>query len=247
MAERVSQGYIDQLQSELLALGPQVSDAEAALVADAAVRHADHIRREWGMVRPVELNNALVNLGVLKAGLCYQCAEAMYVRLRRLELKTFDLRWGVAHKGDLWLEHSGVIVTAKGKPFEQGLVLDAWRHSGRLRWARVSGDRYPWVEMIKYKFMDRPPPVTDTAVANQEPRQDDDQRGGDDRDAGGEAISAAASMRRTTRDAAGTAAPSPIPSGTPTERTATEAAAERADIRVGVRTPVRVPSRSPAG
>lgn len=238
VAEQVSPVYIDQLKSELLALGPQVGEAEAALVAEAAVRHADRLRREWGMVRPVELNNVLVNLGVLKAGLCYQCAEAMYIRLRRLDLKTFDLRWGVAHKGDLWLEHSGVIVTARGRPFEQGLVLDAWRHSGRLRWARVADDRYPWVEMIKYKFMDRPPPVTDTAVADLEPRHVEGQR----EDEGGDAISAAASMRRTTRDAAGTASGSlAIPSGASSQGT------ERADGRVGAPAPVRAPARLPAG
>ena len=37
---------------------------------------------------------------------------ALAHRLHELDLKTVDLHWGVAHKGDLWLEHSGVIVTA---------------------------------------------------------------------------------------------------------------------------------------
>jgi hypothetical protein len=87
----------------------------------------------------------------------------MYLRLRELDLKTFDLHWGVAHKGDLWLEHSGVIVTPRGRPFAEGLVLDAWRHSGRLRWATVAGDRYPWVEMHKRKFTD--PAATDRRLA----------------------------------------------------------------------------------
>jgi hypothetical protein len=171
VADDVSQPYIDALRSELLALGPGVSDAEAALLADVSVRHAEHIRREWGIVRPIELHNTLVNLGLRKRGLCYQCAEAMYERLHALGLKTFDLHWGVAHKGDLWLEHSGVIVTAKGRPFEDGLVVDAWRHSGRLRWARVSGDRYPWVEMMKWKYPDAVRLAEDTALARRDRRE----------------------------------------------------------------------------
>ena len=154
VADDPTQPYIDALRSELLALGPEVSEGEATLLAEVSVRHAEYIRRKWGIVRPIELHNTLVNFGLRKRGLCYQCAEAMYERLHALDMKTVDLHWGVAHKGDMWLEHSGVIVTAKGRPFDDGLVVDAWRHSGRLRWARVTGDRYPWAEMLKWKYPD---------------------------------------------------------------------------------------------
>ena len=160
VADRPDRPHIEQLRSELLALG-EVSTEEAEVLADEAVRHAEKLRRDYRMVRPIEVHNVLVNLGLRKRGLCYQCAEDMYVHVRDLRLKTFDLHWGVAHKDDLWLEHSGVIVTAKGRPFSEGLVLDAWRHSGRLRWARVADDRYPWVRMYKKKF----PELRDVAPA----------------------------------------------------------------------------------
>ena len=154
VADDVSEPYINELRSELMALGPEVSGEEASILADVSVRHADFLRRQWGIVKPIELHNVLVNVGLRQRGLCYQCAEAMYERLHGLKLETFDLHWGVAHKGDLWLEHSGVIVTARGRPFSEGLVVDAWRHSGRLRWSRVRDDRYPWQEMIKWKYPD---------------------------------------------------------------------------------------------
>src|SRR4051812_23708987 len=169
VADDPTQPYIDELRSELLALGPDVSEEEAAVLAEVSVRHAEYIRRKWNMVRPIELHNTLVNTGLRPRGLCYQCAEAMYERLHALDLKTFDLHWGVAHKGDLWLEHSGVIVTAKGRPFDDGVVVDAWRHSGRLRWARVTGDRYPWVEMMKWKYPDTVRLAQETAVARRGP------------------------------------------------------------------------------
>jgi hypothetical protein len=171
VADQVDQDHIDELRSELLALGDGVSEEEATLLADKAIRHAEYLRQQYRMVRPIELHNVLVNLGLRKRGLCYQCAEDMYVCVRDLKLKTIDLHWGVAHKGDLWLEHSGVIVTAKGRPFSEGLVLDAWRHSGRLRWAWVDSDRYPWVKMFKRKFMETgpqfpAPPFDDAVVAS---------------------------------------------------------------------------------
>lgn len=152
VADRVDDAHITALRGEILVLGPDVSEDEAALLADTAVRYAQAIADSYDMVRPIEIHNTLVNLGLRKRGLCYQCAEDLYARLRTLDLKTLRLHWGVAHKDDLWLEHSGVIVTAGGRPFDEGLVLDAWRHAGRLRWARVREDRYPWVKAFKRKF-----------------------------------------------------------------------------------------------
>src|SRR5687767_8448408 len=78
VADRPDPPHIDQLRSELLALG-DVSAEEAAVLADAAVRHAEKLRRSYRMVRPIEVHNVLVNLGLRKRGLCYQCAEDMYV------------------------------------------------------------------------------------------------------------------------------------------------------------------------
>lgn len=154
VADEVSPQHIDALRNEILALGDpgEIDPGEAAILAQVAVRYGRALARQYRMVRPIEIHNALVNLGLRKRGLCYQTAEDMYVRFRAIELKTLRLHWGVAHRGDLWLEHSSVVVTAKHRPFSEGLVLDAWRHSGRLRWATVGGDRYPWVSMFKRKF-----------------------------------------------------------------------------------------------
>jgi hypothetical protein len=168
VADRVSPQYIDGLRGEILALGEEVDPHEAALLADTAVRHGMVLARSYRMVRPIEIHNTLVNFGLRKRGLCYQTAEDMYVRLRGLGLKSLQLHWGVSHKGDLWLEHSGVIVTARGRPFGEGLVLDAWRHSGRLRWAKVGQDRYPWVRMFKRKF----PELRDEAMREAEMQAD---------------------------------------------------------------------------
>jgi hypothetical protein len=67
-------------------------------------------------------------------------------RLVLLELKNFQLHWGVAHRGSELREHNSVVVTARGQKFEEGIVLDPWRNSGELYWARVKNDRYPWKE-----------------------------------------------------------------------------------------------------
>ena len=160
VAETVSQVHIDTLERDLASLAPHVDQAEAKVLADVAIRHAAKIADEYDMVRPIELHNTLVNLGLRKRGLCYQCAEDMYVRIRDLRLHTFDLHWGVAYADQLYLEHSCVIVTARGRPFKEGIVLDPWRREGRLRWAKVSEDRYPWEKWLKprLEIIGRPAP-----------------------------------------------------------------------------------------
>jgi arylamine N-acetyltransferase len=125
-------------------LGPGVSRKEAALVAKVAVPYSEQLAASYDLKRPVELHNVLVNLGMRRGGLCFQMAECMLAELRQLPLRTLELHRGIAWKNDLWNEHNCVVVTAVGAPVESGVVLDAWRNAGRLRWAPVRMDHYPW-------------------------------------------------------------------------------------------------------
>ena len=45
-------------------------------------------------------------------------------RLQALDLRTYQLHWGVAHKGNDLREHNSVVITANGQPFATGLLLD---------------------------------------------------------------------------------------------------------------------------
>lgn len=129
-----------------------VAALEARRLAETAVAAAAELADAYGFVTPIELHNSLVNLGLRPRGKCYQYAEDLFARLDALELTQFDLYWAVADKGDLLHEHSAVVATAKGQPFSEGIVLDGWRHAGKLRWAHVRDDRYPWVDMTEWKF-----------------------------------------------------------------------------------------------
>lgn len=133
------------LQIRLSALAPTVSEEEAQRTALCAFDSARQLAQQYRVVGPPLFHNLLVNLGLKKRGLCYHWAEDLLARLQELKLATLDLHWGIARAGT-FREHNSIVVTAKGQPFEQGIVLDAWRHSGRLHWDLVSSDRYPWEE-----------------------------------------------------------------------------------------------------
>ena len=145
---------VESLSRALRALDSQVSEKEARKVAQSAVTHTELLGRRYQIVRPPQLHNLLVKIGLKKRGLCYHWTEDLLTHLAELQLRHLQLQRVVAHRGSDLREHHSVMVTARQKPFEQGIVLDGWRGSGELFWAPVGEDRYPWVLLDAQK----PPP-----------------------------------------------------------------------------------------
>jgi hypothetical protein len=136
---------IQLLGEELAALDSSVAAIEARRVAAGAHEQARQLAREYRVARPPLFHNFLVNVGLKKRGLCHHWAEDLSARLQGLNLVTLEMHWAIARAGTA-REHNALVVTARAQPFERGVVLDAWRHSGRLHWGRVAADRYPWQE-----------------------------------------------------------------------------------------------------
>ena len=136
-----------QLRTKLAMLSPTVSVDEAEKLALCAYKTSRRLAREYRVVFPPALNNILINTGGRKRGLCYQWTEDLLHELDALKLETLELHWGEAF-ARTFSENNGVVVTAKGQPFGQGIVLDAWRYQGRLYWGPVRKDPegYPWKE-----------------------------------------------------------------------------------------------------
>ena len=138
------------LGDRIAALGPKVRPDEAGRVAECAYATAQRLRRNYGTVwGPPSLNNILVNTGIRQRGLCFQWAEDLLAQLDALKATTLDLHWAEAYAGT-WREHNVVVVTAKNRPMQDGILLDCWRHCGHLFWSAIATDDYPWVEDSKY-------------------------------------------------------------------------------------------------
>jgi hypothetical protein len=136
-----------QLRTKLAMLSPSVRVDEAERLALCAYVTSRQLAREYRVVFPPALNNILINTGARKRGLCYQWTEDLLHQLDALKLETLELHWGEAF-ARTFSENNGVVVTAKGQPFAQGIVLDAWRYQGRLYWGPVRKDpeQYKWKE-----------------------------------------------------------------------------------------------------
>ena len=141
---------IEALTQDLAALAPNNPEAvvEARLIARTTIGRSLVLRDRFRPAGPATINNVYINMGWRARGLCYQWANDLLEPLEALELRHFDLHWGTAFFGIKLKEHNSVVVTARGQPFEEGIVLDGWRCGGRLVWVRVSDDqKYPWREL----------------------------------------------------------------------------------------------------
>ncbi|MDZ4405446.1 hypothetical protein [Prosthecobacter sp.] len=132
-----------RLSLDLQQLSPTVNAREADQLALTAIETSAELARDFKPLRFPWMNNGLVNTGLRKRGLCYQWRDDLFPFLHRLNLKSMDLHLTSARRTQL-LEHNGIVVTAKGQRFEEGIILDPWRHCGVLAWAKVAKDRYPW-------------------------------------------------------------------------------------------------------
>jgi len=149
-------GSVD-LARRLRDLGPEVDAAEALLAAKTACSYSLALATQYRVVRPPFLHNILVNMGRRDRGLCFHWAEDISEELERLQLQTLEIHRGVARLGRRG-EHSSVVLTAVGQPFEEGVVLDGWRRSGRLYWQAVRQDKYKWQRVRVIKDEEPSPP-----------------------------------------------------------------------------------------
>jgi hypothetical protein len=137
------------LGDRIASLGQNVRPDEAQLVAERAYATVEGLRQKYGVTWPPLFNNFLVNVGIHKRGLCFQFAEDLLLDLDSLKTTSLELHWGAARAGQ-WGEHNCVVVTAKGQPFRDGILLDTWRLSGHLFWSTVTVDHFPWIEDSEY-------------------------------------------------------------------------------------------------
>jgi hypothetical protein len=157
----------EALANRLAALSPKVNREEAELLADYAYATVSELRQQYRMFGTPIFNNFLVYHGLKKRGYCYHWAEDLLVALDALKLTSLELRWGEAHAGN-WRENNCVVITAKGQPFNRGMILECWKHFGHLRWGPVIGDPDPYVENAAYVRFIRARSVQKTFVVNQQ-------------------------------------------------------------------------------
>ena len=139
----------EEFANQLASLSRRVDPKEAKLLAECAYATVARLRQEYRPFGTPIFNNFLVYHGWRKRGYCYQWSEDLLLALDTLKLKTLELHWGDAYR-DTWRENNCLVVTAKGQPFDRGMILECWRHFGHLRWNLVPSDQDRYYENTKW-------------------------------------------------------------------------------------------------
>src|SRR6266702_2908004 len=139
----------EALANQLATLSPRVDRTEAKLLADCAHATVSQLRRQYHMFGTPIFNNFLIYHGLKKRGYCYQWSEDLLIALNALKLTSLELRWGESNPGN-WRENNCIVVTAKGRPFRSGIMLESWRHLGHLYFGPIVADSDPYVENSAY-------------------------------------------------------------------------------------------------
>lgn len=135
-----------ELTGEIMSLGEEIDAEEAQRAARIAIEYSQQLGEKYQVTGSPIFHNILVNLGLRDRGLCIDWTADLMARLRQEKFRSLDLHWAIAnYQTTFRLEHSTVVLSAAGESFQQGLVLDPWRNSGDLYWARTDRDAgYLW-------------------------------------------------------------------------------------------------------
>jgi hypothetical protein len=138
------------LTMRIKALSPTVSLDDARRVTYCAVSTGREMAREWRVVPGASwvpgLQNLFILMGARKGGFCFQYSTELLVRLEALKLQTLEFHWAESDPNTID-ENNAIVVTARGQPFEQGILLDSWRAQPHVTWTQVTKDpAYDWNE-----------------------------------------------------------------------------------------------------
>jgi len=144
-----SQTEVGKLAISLASLDKHIPKKEALRLSRDIFGKTAALVKAFDLASPPLYHNFLVNVGLRKKGLCYHWSDALYLYFSEKEYPHFSFHLAGANIGEYFFEHNAMVVTAKGGSVEEGIVIDPWRHSGRLYFSKVKDDK-------KYRWMHRP-------------------------------------------------------------------------------------------
>lgn len=132
------------LSSLIVSTSSKIDENEAKTLAYEAINYSKKLANDYEIVSPALFHNSLINLGLKKKGYCYHYANDLKSYLHSKKFKSFKIIKVVSNKGK-YFEHTSLMITRDDISFKNGIILDAWRNSGKLYFSKVKDDKkYKW-------------------------------------------------------------------------------------------------------
>lgn len=140
---------VKELTKLLENLSASVDNNEAQKLAHTTIYYALHLANTYDLVAPAGYQNYLINQKKKSRGLCYHWVTDILQYINKNDYPSFGIYRVVANKGE-YFEHNAISLTSRGNPYDSGILLDAWRHSGMMYFKPINEDkRYNWKEREK--------------------------------------------------------------------------------------------------
>jgi len=139
-----TQKRVEELSNMIQNISPSISRTQAYDLSYKSTYYAMVLANQYDLVAPALYQNYLVNQKQRKRGLCYHWVTDIVKYLQNYNYSTLSIYKVVANKGK-YNEHNAISVTAKDYPYDNAILLDAWRDSGKLYYIPIKEDtRYKW-------------------------------------------------------------------------------------------------------
>jgi hypothetical protein len=141
----VSETKIEELSHLLQSLDQGISQTEASQLSKDIFHKTRQLTEEFEMTSPPQFHNFLVTVGLRDKGLCYHWSDALYLYLLEKNYDAFEFHLMGANIGEYFYEHNALLVVAKGRKIQEGIIIDPWRNAGELYFSKVGDDpKYTW-------------------------------------------------------------------------------------------------------
>lgn len=128
----------------------EAMEAEATHLAFMLVDEVHRLKKKYKSFFIPILHNAMIDAGIRDRGACKHWAEDLLKFLRPIERKYFSVTWGEAN-AEKMNEHNIAVVMPVMGTFDDGVMVDPWRTSGKPFWLRVTkDDHYKWSQWPLY-------------------------------------------------------------------------------------------------
>lgn len=135
---------MQNLALQIQSLSKKVDKKESLALAFDAINYSKYLANQYKVVAPALFHNTLINMNLKSRGLCYHYANDLLKYLKKKNYKSFKFIKTIANRGE-YFEHTSIAITTDNTNFENSIILDAWRNTGRLFYSKVKNDkRYKW-------------------------------------------------------------------------------------------------------
>ncbi len=141
----IPQNRVAQLSKMLQSLDSTIPSKEAMQLSRDIFKETAKLTKEFKLTSPPWFHNFLVNMGLREKGLCYHWSDALYRYFLDKKYPSFEFHLAGANIGEYFFEHNVLVIVSKNGKFEEGIVIDPWRNSGKLYFSKLKEDKkYEW-------------------------------------------------------------------------------------------------------